>query len=224
MLAEARLAGIREVTTSRFPDQRVGQLGFRVLGLDLDGVCADYVDGLREYCMLVMGLPREAFPDPTAYSLVDSGWPFRDTGHYLEVHRSAVRAGLYRNLKPYPGAPESLRVLSEASVHIRVISHRLFVAGLHAQVAADTAAWLDDHQIPYMSLCLTGLKDTVGSNVMVEDSPALIEAIRASGTAVAIFDQPYNQRLAGPRVKAWNVESVGRILGMFDSPHGEQTR
>ena len=42
-----------------YPHQRVGSLGYRVLGLDIDGVCADYTKGFREFCALSRVLRSE---------------------------------------------------------------------------------------------------------------------------------------------------------------------
>ncbi|KGM14436.1 5' nucleotidase, NT5C type [Cellulomonas bogoriensis] len=203
------------VVPPEFESQRVGATGYRVLGLDLDGVCADYTGGLRAFCMERTGLPASRFPEPRHYDLTRSGWPFSTTQQYLETHRAAVEAGLFRALRPVPGVVECLNELSAAQVHIRIVSHRLFLSGLHEQVVADTAAWLEQWGIPYMSLCFTGLKDSVDATLHVDDAPHMVESFRAVGGRVLVFDQPYNEHLAGPRLTSW-IGATDEVLRLFE--------
>ncbi|MBD3778731.1 hypothetical protein [Cellulomonas sp. ES6] len=183
--------------------QRVGALGYRVLGLDIDGVCADYTSAFREFCSARMNLPESSFPEPTAYNLVAAGWPFSSVDEYLKYHREAVEDGLYARVPAYAGVSEALWSLSSADVHVRIVSHRLFLSGLHRVIVRDTADWLERQDIPYMSLCMTGLKDSIEATVYVEDSPSMIRALRKAGSDVVIFDQPYNRDLAGARFSDW---------------------
>lgn len=178
--------------------------GRAVVGVDLDGVCSDYVAGLRPYAASYLGVEETALPAPESYNLVKAGWPFQDTRDYLACHRLAVEDGLYARLPEIPGAAEGVRKLSAAGAHVRVVSHRLFIGGLHHRVVTDTATWLENVGIPYMSLCLTGLKDSVGAHVYVEDSGENIKQLQAMGMRVFCFDQPYNQNVVGaPRLLDW---------------------
>ncbi len=195
--------------------QRVGVAGYRVLGLDLDGVCADYTSGFRDYCVREMGLPSGSFPDPIHYSLARAGWPFSSSKDYLTWHRRAVEDGLLSRLPAYPGVAEALQEISDQHVYIRVVSHRLFLSGLHHQIVCDTAAWLEKNQIPYMSLCFTGLKDSVEATVYVEDSPDQIETLRLTERGdVIVFDQPYNVHVRGKRIRDWR-SGVSTVLDAF---------
>lgn len=176
--------------------------GRSVVGIDLDGVVADYVGGLRPYAAAHFGLEPHELPTPTTYDLTKA-WPFTDLADYLALHRESVADGLYRALPLIDGAAAALRELSDAGAHIRIVTHRLFMGGVHAQVVADTAAWLDAVDIPYMSLCFTGLKDSVGAHVYVEDAPRMITTLRGEGWRTVVFDQPYNRDLDGPRITRW---------------------
>ena len=86
---------------------------------------------------------------------------------------------------------------------IRVITHRLFANWGHAVAVADTVDWLDDHGIPYRDLCFLGQKPQVEADAYVDDAPHNIEALRAAGNPVIVFDQPYNAEVAGPRAGSW---------------------
>ena len=195
----------------RYESQRVGLNGYRVLNLDLDGVCADYMGGLRDYLVRHDRMDPSIQPSNESYALYENeGWPFSSPAEYIAVHKAAEAEHLYAVMRPLPGVSEAMKTLAAAHVYIRVVTHRLFVSGQHRMVVADTAQWLDDNDIPYMSLCFTGLKDSVQATVHIDDSPANIESLRAVGQHVVIFDQPYNRHLPGPRIGVWNDETVPR--------------
>lgn len=201
----------------RYESQRVGLNGYRVLNLDLDGVCADYMGGLRDYLVRHDRMDPSIQPSNESYALYENeGWPFSSPAEYIAVHKAAEAEHLYAAMRPLPGVSEAMKTLAAAHVYIRVVAHRLFVSGQHRMVVADTAQWLDDNDIPYMSLCFTGLKDSVQATVHIDDSPANIESLRAVGQHVVIFDQPYNRHLPGPRIGVWNDETVPLLLSWFD--------
>lgn len=202
----------------QFAGQQVGESGYRVLGLDLDGVCADYVQGLRLF-MAENGWPDALdYPAPDDYNLVKAtGWPFRTIEEYFEVQRAAVQAHLYRDLPVMPLAAQVLQELSEHHVHIRIVTHRLFLTGLHEVIVADTAAWLERHGFPYMSLCFTGLKDSIEANYYVEDAPAAAHYSDKIGQRYVIFDHLYNRDVTGLRLYRWEG-ALPFLLDQFEQP------
>lgn len=188
----------------------------RILGLDLDGVCANYVDGFRTFCMKEMDRPASDFPDPSSYDFVASGWPFTNLDDYRSWNRLSIEQGQYRNLAPMPGAAEALQELDRNGVHIRIVTHRLVMGGLHRKVVSDTVEWLDMHEIPYKSLCFTGFKDSISAKLHIDDAPHVIEDLRAAGQQVLVFDHAYNRQLEGPRLQCWGPGSVDQILALMD--------
>lgn len=173
-----------------------------VLGVDLDGVCADYEDALRMSVVRQLGRDRAELPSQTimdAYS--EWGLCYEE---FEQAHRRAVLEDrIFRTMAPMPGVSEALWQLSDAGVWIRIITHRLLFNGIHDVSAADTAWWLDHHRIPYRDLCFIGDKPGVGADLYIDDSPRVIEALRKSGRRVIIFDQLYNRHLGGLRVATW---------------------
>lgn len=123
---------------------------------------------------------------------------------------------LYATMRPIPGVAHALRRLAGEHVYIRIVTHRLFVSGQHRMVVSDTARWLDEQHIPYMSLCFAGLKDSIQATVHIDDSPANIATLREVGQHAVVFDQPYNRNLDGPRMTGWDDANVDRLLGWFD--------
>jgi len=195
-----------------------------VLGVDLDGVCADYESALRNSVAEHRGVDPSTLP------------PQQSTGHFAEwgltaegfreAHRIAVTQDrIFRTMAPYSGVAEVLWRLSDAGVWIRVITHRLLFNGLHEASAADTAVWLDQHDIPYRDLCFIGDKATVGADLYIDDSPHIVLALRGAGRTAIVFDQRYNRHLDGPRVRSWaEVEPLvlDRLTNGTTEPADEQ--
>lgn len=173
-----------------------------VLGVDLDGVCADYESALRTSGATPRRVATEVLPPQTSTGHF-SEWDLTADG-FREAHRVAVTEDrIFRTMDPYPGVAETLWRLSDAGVWIRIITHRLLFNGLHEASAADTAVWLDQHDIPYRDLCFIGDKATVGADLYLDDSPHIITALRGAGRTAIVFDQHYNRHLDGPRVHSW---------------------
>lgn len=174
-----------------------------VLGVDLDNVTANYTKGLRDF-MVSKGHSPESMPEPTSYDFVESGWPFLDREDYLNNHIEFVEKGGFLSLEVMENASKVLHKLVEEGVRIRVITHRLLRDNTYAQSISDTVRWLDHNNIPFHDFCAISEKSAVGVNLLLDDAPSNINSVREHGGYVAVFDQPYNRELDGPRVKNWN--------------------
>lgn len=178
-----------------------------ILGVDLDGVCGDYTAALQAVVAQRTGSDLGALP-------LERSWDFREWGltaaQFEEHHQAAVlEHRIFRTMPAMPGAAETLWRLSDAGVWIRIITHRLYVNWGHATAVADTVDWLDASGIPYRDLCFLGAKPQVEADCYVEDAPHNVEALRATGAHVIVYDQPYNQGVDGPRAANWaEVENL----------------
>jgi 5'-nucleotidase len=174
-----------------------------VLGVDLDGVCADYEGAFRASVARQLGCDPAALPSQTvmdAYSEWGLSFPAFEAAH----RHAVLEDRIFRTMAPMPGVSAALWRLSDQGVWIRIITHRLLFNWAHETSAADTAAWLDEHRIPYRDLCFIGDKPHVGADVYVDDAPRHIVGLRAAGKAAIVFDQPYNRQLPGPRATSWD--------------------
>ena len=172
-----------------------------VLGVDLDGVCADYNRGFREVVAADRGVAPESLPLPTSWGFADWGL---DDAEYARLHQLAVAdKRMLRHLPAIDGCTESLWRLSDMGVWIRIITHRLYVNWGHAAAVTDTVSWLDDHRIPYRDICFLGAKPQVEADAYIDDAPHNITALTEGGNTVIIFDQPYNRDLDGLRARGW---------------------
>lgn len=199
-----------------------------ILGVDLDNVTANYTAGIAQFMREEYGWQEEDTPPPTDYDFIKAaGWPFADRADFLQKHQEFVDRGGLLGLKVMEGAPETLHALVAKGVKIRVITHRLLRNGTYTQVMSDTGRWLDAHRIPFHEICFTGLKASINVDLLIDDAPENISAVRDAGMPVAVFDQPYNQQFDGLRVRNW--EEVGNLVrgmaggGTNVKPHGSST-
>ena len=178
-----------------------------ILGVDLDGVVGDHTYRFREILAELRGIDAETLP-------LERSWDFAEWGlgpdEYAHYHRIAVMEhDMFATMPVMPGAAEALWRLSDAGIWIRIITHRLYVHWGHAKAIGDTAAWLDQHRIPYRDLCFLGAKPQVEADAYIDDAAHNVTALRDAGNTVIVFDQPYNRALAGPRASTWaEVESI----------------
>jgi len=173
-----------------------------VFGVDLDGVCGDYTAAFRDVVAADRGIDPDELPVERSWDF--SEWGIGSADEFDRLHREAVMEHhIFRTMPPMPGAAEALWRLSDAGVWIRIITHRLFTNWGHATAVADTVAWLDSSGIPYRDICFLGAKPEVEAHAYIDDATHNVEALRTAGNHVIVFDAPYNQGVAGPRVTSW---------------------
>lgn len=186
-----------------------------VLGVDLDGVCADFYGAFRPIVAEWFEVPVESLTTNVTYGL--SEWGITSPEVYEHIHRFGVtQRDLFRNLKPIQGAPAALRRLSSANVRIRIITHRLFIKYFHQFAIQQTIDWLDHYGIPYWDLCFMKDKAAVGADLYIEDSPGNVQALRADGHETIVFTNSTNLGVDAPRANTWEevetlaMEAFGR--------------
>ena len=178
-----------------------------ILGVDLDGVCADYTTAFRPLVAQELNIPLSSLPE-------ERSWDFSEWGlspkQFQDLHHKAVEDHrMFRSMPVFENASEVLWRLSDAGVWIRIITHRLYVNWGHAVAVTDTVEWLDQARIPYRDICFLGDKPEVEADIYLEDAPHNIASLRSSGNSVIVFDAPYNQEVDGPRATSWlNCEQM----------------
>jgi len=179
-----------------------------VLGVDLDGVCADFYGGLRSIAAEWLGVPPESLTPEVTYGLPE--WDLDRAGGYEQLHRFAVvQRDLFRSLEPLAGAPAVLRRLAARDVRIRIITHRLFIKHFHREAVVQTTEWLEHHGIPYWDLCFMKDKAAVGADLYLEDSPGNVNLLRADGHHTIVFTNSTNVGIPPPRANDWaEVEAL----------------
>lgn len=173
-----------------------------ILGVDLDGVCADYYARMREIAAEYFERDLEELTPSPSYGL--SEWGVEGPTQYGSLHRFAVlQRDLFRSAPMVPGARKYLRQLSLEGARIRIITHRLYLYFLHRISVEQTVEWLDHHAIPYWDLCFMRDKEQVGADIYLDDSPDNVERLRAAGFHTICFGNSTNAHLAAPRAESW---------------------
>lgn len=179
-----------------------------VLGVDLDGVCADYTTAFAEVVAAERGCAVTDLPIGRSWDFAE--WRLDTVGGFEHLHRLAVLdKRIFRDMPAIDGCAEALWRLSDAGVWIRIITHRLVVHWGHQVAVGDTVAWLDAHNIPYRDLCFLGRKPEIEADLYIDDAPHNVEALRLAGNEVIVFDQPYNAHVPGLRARTWTeIEDI----------------
>ena len=185
-----------------------------VLGLDLDGTCADFYGAMRVIAAEWTGRPLEDLDPEPQWSM--ENWGIGEAG-YEDFHRFAVtQRSLFEAMDPLPGAPQAIRRLATEGVRIRVITHRLVIPFFHVEAVTQTVRWLDSHGIPYWDLCFMREKDDVDADLYVEDSVKNIERLLDAGAEVLVMTNGANRsrEFACQRAESWD-EAEGAIRFQF---------
>jgi 5'-nucleotidase len=187
-----------------------------VIGVDLDGVCADYTGAFAHVVAADAGIGVEDLPEQTHWEFHQSGWPVRDRDHFSELHKTAVlEHRLFATMPAIADASDTLWRLSDAGAYIRIITHRLVVNWGHNVAVSDTVAWLQQPRpdgrplIPYRDVCFCANKADVGADLYIDDAPHNVIALRQHRAEAICFDAPYNRHVPGLRAMNWaDVERI----------------
>jgi 5'(3')-deoxyribonucleotidase len=175
-----------------------------VLGIDLDGVCADFYSRMREIAAEWFERDIDSLSTEVSYGLEE--WGVREgTDDYQSLHRFAVtQRNLFETTPMIPGARSVLRKLSNEGYRIRIITHRLYIHFFHETSVRQTIQWLDNNGIPYWDLCFMKEKDQVGADVYVEDAPVNLKRLRERGHYAICFANSTNRDVSEPRASNWD--------------------
>ena len=173
-----------------------------VLGVDLDGVCADFYARMREIVAEWFEKDPDDLPHKFSYGLQE--WGIEDHEQYESIHRFAVtQRDLFSTSPMIPGARYYLRKLSDEKFRIRIITHRLFIYYFHDRAVSQTMEWLDTNGIPFWDLCFMKDKDQVGADIYIEDNPIHIEKLRNKSLYAICFANCTNEHILDPRAECW---------------------
>jgi 5'(3')-deoxyribonucleotidase len=180
-----------------------------IIGVDLDGVCADFLGRMREIAAEWLERNLDDLTPEVSYGLRE--WGIKSHEQYNSLHRFAVtQRELFKTAPMIPGARRYLRQLSDDGARIRIITHRLFIHFFHKAAVEQTIDWLDQYGIPYWDLCFLKEKEQVGADVYIDDNPGNVEQLRAKGLYTICFANSTNKNIAQPRATSW--EHVYRLV------------
>lgn len=178
-----------------------------ILGVDLDEVVFQYIEGLRKVLHTKGVVPPSG--EPVSYNMSSAGW-FSSREDFCKAHGEAVDEGLYTSLELIPGAREKLWELSSAGYQINIITSRFVNPGQHRKVVSQTVEALETHRIPYSNISFLDNKVLQYADAYIDDSPTNLEGLTASGRFVIRKEMAYNVDSPGVRATSW--EEIRSIL------------
>lgn len=176
-----------------------------LIGLDVDGVVADLVSALLDQVHVRSG-KRFVIDQVRQFDLRATLGDLWTLGHDI-----LCEPGFAQSLLPYPDAVEGVRAL-------RKMARVVFVTTPYAASPTwsdDRARWLETH-LGAVRRDIVHLEDKTvfGGRLLIDDSPAQLEAWVATGRPAVRVVQPWNQDAPGLPAHGWDdiVEHALRVL------------
>lgn len=165
------------------------------LGIDLDGVVADFNAGWTARYNEEFGaeVPVDAV---RVWGGLHELTHFPDMEGFWEWAKGHGRGSIFRHLETYEGAVPALRRLAAAGHEVVIITTKPDWA-VH-----DTFAWIADHRIPTNEVHMTFHKWRVPCDVYLDDAPHQIERLHEARPEAVVCRF----------VRAWN----GPVPGVHD--------
>lgn len=186
----------------------------KIIGIDFDGVVADFISGFRAWVIRQTGRAIVEFPDPQTWEFYSEWGLSRD--EWEKLLRTFMYSEEFKYLTPLPGVLEGLGELRRMGHHIAIITARGCDERSTRKAQAVTCEWLARHNTPYDSLIFTGEKGMVALDILLDDRP---ENLNDAGAHLAIpvcMDMLYNRGWEGHRVSSF-AEFVRLVaIGKFD--------
>ena len=167
-------------------------MGLR-LGIDLDGVVADFNRGwIAAYnrsfgAQLTVDMVR-TWNSPLSLT------HFPDMDAFWNWARDQGRGGVFRDLDPYPGALEVLLELERDGHDLVIVSAKPDWA------IPGTLEWLAEHRIPTREIHFTESKHQVSCDVYLDDAPGQLAELartRAEHAIICRYVRPWNDPVDG---------------------------
>lgn len=184
------------------------------IGIDLDGVMVDFQGTWMDLYVDYFGPPEwycgadEYFEVYSTYDALTKHTHFEDWAQFNDWFH---RAGGWRRVgqRWITGARGAVDALLDAGHRIAFITNR----PAHAQAATHewftTSPWFEHSPV---ALYIRADKWAVpGVDVYIDDTPSMIEQLRANGKNCVVFDQPWNDEVDGPRAFGWDPETIELI-------------
>ena len=170
------------------------------LGIDLDGVVADFNAGRIE-------LHRHEFGSDLQPEMVTTWNGLHTLGGFADMDAfwawargNDDRPSIFRHLDVYPDALETIDRLERSGHDIVIVTTK------PAWARSDTLRWLADHDIPTDEVHMTFAKHRVACDVYLDDSPHVIPSLvrHRPDSLVCRFVRPWNDPVDGAvDVRSW---------------------
>jgi hypothetical protein len=172
------------------------------IGLDVDGVVYPFIRVIADYASKVLGRPCSA--EPETWDWYERQWGI-SSDEFWDLCRRGVSDGvLFTVGEPLPGALEATKQLAASGHRLHFLTSRS-ITGVSTSLARElTSNWLEDWAFPVDSLTITEDKACRATDVFLDDSPHVYDALVAAGHPRPIlWSHPGTLSHPAERVLTW---------------------
>lgn len=182
---------------------------FNNIGFDLDGCYYDFLKSLRNSARgHGKVLPEDS---PKTYAMVEPGW-FNDSSEFKEIYRKMFDTEEFRKMELLDeNAAAVSRRIRKHGKKVTIRTARVFPGTDNEDTYRQTRDSLAKHGIEFDELHVT--PDKKGADIMWDDAPYNIEALRSAGVPAVVRDHPYNEDTAGDARAANALEYEDIVMG-----------
>lgn len=164
------------------------------LGLDLDGVVANFTEGWMRFYNSQFGTHLE-FADSQRWNDVVELTHFDNIAQFWAWSSDLDGRSLFWHLEPFPGAIEALEDLASEGHTLVILTQKPDFA------VDDTHEWLERHEVPASEIHIIDEKWAVDCHVYLDDGPHMLPGL--------VAHRPH--RTVCRYVRAWNQPVKGAI-------------
>lgn len=162
------------------------------LGIDLDGVIADFTKGWMHFYNQEFGTDLAVEHSRQWNDLVNLTH-FADIDEFWDWSSDLDGRSVFWHLEPFPGAVEAIRSLHDAGHEIVIVTTKPSFA------VADTHEWIERHEIPAAEIHILEDKWQVPCDVYLDDGPHILPGLveHRPDATVCRYVRPWNQPVPG---------------------------
>ena len=162
------------------------------LGIDLDGVVANFTQGWMNFYNREFGTSL-VFDDSQNWGDLVDLTHFGDIEEFWDWSSDLEGHSVFWHLDPFPGAVEALRDLADAGHQIIILTTKPSFA------VRDTFFWIERQWIPAAEIHILAEKWLVDCEVYLEDGPHLLPGLveHRPDRTVCRYVRPWNQPVDG---------------------------
>ncbi len=178
------------------------------IGVDLDGVVANFTKGWTKYYEEEFG-KKILEEDITGWGLSTPLTHFKEDLDFWEWAKDINGSSIFRNLEVYKGSVETLNELSKSGHEIVILSSKPWWS-IH-----DTLIWLGENKIPTKEIHFIEDKWTVDCEVYIDDAPYQLENFKEKAPEKKIirYVRSYNKPLDG----VFDIHHWGELIPLLNS-------
>jgi 5'(3')-deoxyribonucleotidase len=181
------------------------------LGIDLDGVVADFTQGWMNFYNRDFGTKLVVADSNRWHDLVELTH-FEDIDEFWRWSGDLDGHSVFWHLDPFPGAVEALEMLADDGHQIIILTAKPSFA------IEDTHSWLHRHRVPAAEVHVLEDKWLVDCDVYLDDGPHVLPGLVEHRPLATIcrYVRPWNQPIDGA-VDVLDFDEFREVVGRLAS-------